>query len=314
MTESQIETEAGSRSRREVLLNLLRFAALTYAVVWSVAFPVLSLFEPVDLVILMDATRGDPSGFYYTPWILPYLDVLASLPLEVAWIVVNLVNLAGFYAALRVFGGSRVLFFVSYPLLFTIYYGQLDGVYAFGLALMALALKRDSAPLAAVGWLLALVKYYVGLPLGLGVLLVMTKNRRVQRWTVVYVLLFGILSLGLWPVWPLDILARMQAIPPNDLYSFDLWQITGPLVLLLWIPVLLCVNRLRDLTWWAATWVLTTPYIYPHGLVHLLVHPVGLVGWGVQAAYITGFGVLLWLNVIPMVLYVQGIRRYYAPR
>ena len=83
----------------------------------------------------------------------------------------------------------------------------------------------------------------------------------------------------------------------------DLWQITGPAILVLWIPIAL--SRRRDFIWWTATWLLTVPYLYVWTLSFFIMLPVGLIIWGVQISFATGFVVSTFLQIIPLIIYLQ---------
>ncbi|HEX2621117.1 MAG TPA: hypothetical protein VHL11_13240, partial [Phototrophicaceae bacterium] len=152
-----------SAERKRKLLIYLEIAALAFGFTWAVAYPFLTPYPLVDLKILMRAGSGiDISKFYYAPWILPFFGFLSYLPVSVAGALANLLSMLGFLFAIRIFKGNRILFFVSYPLFYTIYYGQVDGIYAFALAWMYLALQRRDPLQASLAWLLALSKWYIG--------------------------------------------------------------------------------------------------------------------------------------------------------
>ncbi|HEX2619022.1 MAG TPA: hypothetical protein VHL11_02715, partial [Phototrophicaceae bacterium] len=84
----------------------------------------------------------------------------------------------------------------------------------------------------------------------------------------------------------------------------DSWDYAGPLALLLWIPVLL--SRKKDYRWWVMTWALTTPYIHIHGLTHVLLFPVGVIGWIVNLNYFTGLIVSKYMLIVPLSVYLRS--------
>jgi hypothetical protein len=169
---------------------------------------------------------------------------------------------------------------------------------------MYLALKRDNDFLVSVGWMIAIIKFYVGIPLGLGLLYYFARDNRSRLRIIALMAVYGLLSLVLWPDWIGDLMARSADVPPNTAYSIDLWRYTGPAILLLWIPVFL--SRRVDFVWWTATWVLTVPYLYVWTLSFLIMLPVGWIGWGVQISYVAGFVLSTFLQVIPLVIYLRS--------
>ena len=193
--------------------------------------------------------------------------------------------------------------YVSYPFFMLTYYGQVDGVYAFGLALMYVALRKDNTVLASIGWMIAIVKIYVGLPLGLGLCLYFSKSWRSRAKIVALMGIYGLASIFIWQGWIPNLLERSSTNPPNFAFSMDLWQITGPAILVLWIPIAL--SRRRDFIWWTATWLLTVPYLYVWTLSFFIMLPVGLIIWGVQISFATGFVVSTFLQIIPLIIYLQ---------
>jgi hypothetical protein len=285
------------RRRLEIILVM-------FGLTWAIIYPLMTPFPPVDLQIFLDAGAGrDLNDFFYAPWSLPFFALLDLLPFTLAAVVANFLSWGGFLFALWVFKGSRLLLFISYPFLMLTYYGQVDGIYAFGLAVMYLALKRDNHLLASIGWMIAIVKFYVGGPLGLGLLVYFAADHRARLRVVGLMAVYGLLSLVLWPNWIGDLLARAAAVPPNLAYSIDLWRYTGPAILLLWVPVFL--SRRKDFIWWTATWVLTVPYLYVWTLTFLILLPIGPVAWGVQVSFVTGFVLSTFLQVIPLVIYLR---------
>lgn len=298
-------------NNRKKWIRQLEMASVMFGLMWAILYPVLTPFEPVDLQIFLDAGTGrDLNDFFYAPWSLPFFRLLDLLPLTAAFIIANLLSWAGFLLALNVFKGDKVLFFISYPFLMLTYYGQVDGIYAFGLVLMFLSLRRGNDLLASAGWMIAVVKFYVGIPLGAGLWLYFARDNRSRARIVAMMAAWWLLSLVLWPGWIGDLVTRARATPPNVDFSIDLWRYFGPAVLLLWVPVLL--SKRRDYVWWVAAWALTVPYIYVWTLTFLIMMPVGLVGWGVMANYFlapvvgTGFILSTFLQIIPLVVYLRA--------
>lgn len=257
-----------------------------------------------DLEIFLKAANGDMTNFYYAPWTLHLFQVLSNLPFLYAHIAVGLINTAGLVYATRIFGGSIPVVLTSYAAAFSLFYGQPDGVWALGLGLMAWSVKQKRPALAAIGFFIALGKYYIGLPLGIGILWCFSdKDTALRTSAITGILLLG--SLVMYGLWPLDILERWSGISPNNDYTIDLWRRFGPANLLLWVPIL--IFRPKSYTLWAATWMLTTSYVHIHGMTHLLVTtgPIGLIG---HIGYALGFGhQLVLVQALPLYLYATWL-------
>lgn len=309
---SSVITERSQKQTYRV--KLLTFAAVVFAVVWAVGLPLFFPYTTIDLDIYLRAARGETlDGFFYAPWVMPYLYLLTALPYKLAWIVVNLVNLAGLFTAAKVFGGSLLMLAVSYPLLFVLFYGQIDGLYALGFVVMYIGLRRDKPALAAAGWMLALIKYYIGGPLGLGLVVCFALNRKQAVQVFSITALFILLSFAVWGLWPLETFRRVAVeIPGGYTLGMDTWELFGPVILILWAPLL--ALRSRSYIWWAATCFLTIPHLYPHSLVHLIVLPIGPVGWLFNLPYVVGFGKATYLHIVPFMIYLMLLSQHIAER
>ncbi len=120
--------------------------------------------SPPDLLVYLQAEKAP--DYYYAYWCNPIFHLIALLPLSWAYLIWNIFNLAGIIWARRVFGGHPILVFFSYQLLSSLYYGQISGLLAGGLALFWWACVNRKFSLAGLGLLIALSKYQVGLLLG----------------------------------------------------------------------------------------------------------------------------------------------------
>jgi hypothetical protein len=284
--------------------NIITFSFLAFALILAVIYPLVTPFNAVDMEAFLRAANGSMPGYYYAPWGLHFFQLLNLLPYEAAHIVVNLINVIGFWLACRAFRGSIPVVMTSYALMFTMFYGQIDGLWAMGLVLLYIGIKRQNTPLAVVGWMIALVKYYIAFPLGIGLLWCFADFKSARQ-----ILVFtGLALLGtllLYGLWPLETLERLRIHPATNQNAIDLWRFFGPFVLLLWIPVLWTRNR--SYTIFAATWALTTPYIHPHGLTHLLVTagPIGVVG---HIGYLIGYDKsLVLLQITSLLVYLSPL-------
>jgi len=288
--------------------NYITFTALAFAVAWAIFFPLITSFDN-DLQIMFDAANGDLSRYYYTPWGLHFYAVLDLLPYNVGFIIVNLINVGGLYYSAKTFHGNTVALLTSYALLFSLFYGQIDGMWAGALVLMYVGIKRENTGLAVFGWLIALVKYYIGFPLGIGLLWCFAGRKQTTH-IVGATGIMLLISFVIYGPYPIEILDRAAQTPLLDSFAIDLWQYTGPLILLLWLPVLL--TKKRDYRLFVATWALTTPYLQVHGLTHLLVVLSGPVAWTNHIGYVIGFGKqLVVLQGTALIVYIVCVYQLY---
>jgi hypothetical protein len=292
----------------------LEFTAVAFAVIWSIVYPLMTPIDMHDLEVFLTVGQGGSwEGFYYSPWVIPYFSFLNLFPYRIAGVIVSLVNVACLLFAVNVFKGNKILLLTSYPLLHMISFGQMDGIYTAGMALMYVSLQRNQRVGAVIGWILLAIRWNFGGPIGFGLLL-MYGDRR-TKWQVFGAMIgFGLLSLAIWGLWPLNTLARVDQLYTE--HNLSLWYLTGPLIVLLWIPVLLA--RTQDIRWWIATWFLTVPYFNIHLFVHLLVFPVGVIGLIPNLAYLTSIfrGRFLadpvLMQIFPLWIYGMSLRQAWS--
>jgi hypothetical protein len=294
------------------LMKHLTFASIVFAVTWAIVLPFVAPGWAYDLDIFLRAARGvDLTGYFYAPWGLHIYQLLLPLPYELIHISISLLNIVGLLVACRAFKGSIPVVMTSYPLMFSIFYGQPDGLWAIGLALMFWGVKGKNTPLAVFGWMISLAKYYIGVPLGLGILWCFADFKQ-SRQVIVFTILSLLASVLVYGPWPLEILDRWAIVPPEDTYAIDLWQFVGPLTLLVWIPFLLTRNR--SYSGFVAAWALSSPYINTHGLNHLLV-TIGPVGLLADLGYILGHGTHLFvLQIVSVIVYIMSFRSWWQQR
>ena len=293
------------------LKNYITFAALAFAVAWAIFFPLITSFEN-DLQIMFDAVNGDLYGYYYAPWGLHFYGALDLLPYKLAYIVVNLINVGGLYYSSKTFRGNTVALLTSYALLFSLFYGQADGLWAGALVLMYVGIKRENTGLAVLGWLIALVKYYIGFPLGIGLLWCFAGRKQATHIIGITGIMI-LISFVVYGPYPIEILDRAAQIAPDDGFAIDLWQYLGPLVLVLWLPILLTRNR--DYRVFMVTWALTTPYLHVHGLTHMVAIISGPIAWTNHIGYVIGFGKqLILLQITGLIVYILFLYRWYRGR
>ncbi len=289
------------------------FAALSFALIWALIYPFFTTMDMPDLEIFLRVGSGISwNEYFYSPWVTPFFSFLTIVPYEIAGMIVGVINVLCLWYAIEVFKGNKIILFLSYALFHMIAYGQIDGIYTAGMALMYVSLQRNHRVGAVIGWLLLLIRWNFGGPIGLGLLWMYGENRT-KRDVLIAVIAFGILSLFIWGLWPIDFLNRLDDLLGGAAYNLSLWYLTGPLILVLWIPVL--ASRTQDPRWWVATWFLTAPYFNIHMFVHLLVFPVGLVGLIPQINFITSYirgrylAIPVLMQILPFWVYVESLRR-----
>jgi len=285
------------------MMRMLRFSSVVFSIFIAIGIPLILTWGTPDLKVFLNAANGDLSRYYYAPWGIHFFELIAPLSFRAAHIVLGITNVVGLGFATWVFDGSILVIMTSYAMTFSLFYGQPDGLWALGLGMMALGAKRKLSILLAIGFFIALAKYYIGLPLGIGILWCYANRRTAFRGVLITFILF-LASLVIYGFWPIGVLDRINTISPTTEFTIDLWTHLGPLVLLFWLPVF--ITRSKSYVLWTATWALTVPYLYPHGLTHVLVAtgPIGVIG---HIGYLLGFGQqLIWLQVMPLVVYIAA--------
>jgi hypothetical protein len=296
--------------------GLIEAFALMLPIVLTLGFVYLNAqrgmpFAP-DFDIYMNATRGDFVGFYYAYWSLPIFQGLALLPgAHTAYIVWCIVNVLGVWFAARVFNGSASLALLSYQTLFVCFYGQITGVTVGALALLWWSLVRGRWLLAGIGMALALIKWQMGIPICLTLLLIANVSWRDRLRVLVVVVVIGVLSLIAYPIWIIDVIQRALTEPPIEFGDIALWQFIGVFSLLLWLPpILLPLPPGRRLVAICAASALALPYYQQSGLLTLFVLPVGwyaLLG-NVPFVYFWFRNTQLeWVAIVPLIAYVWTI-------
>jgi hypothetical protein len=290
--------------------NRLIFMALCLSLLWAVGFPLYATNNLADIGgydydVYIQAAKGDLTGYFYPQWLLPFFSLLSYLPRGIGWAVLNLMNLAGCYFAVRAFEGNLVLTVISYPLFFVYFYGNVEGILVGAAAMMVWSLRQRRDVLAAIAWIILLTKPQIGMALGL-VFFGLEADRRQFIKVAAIVVAWGILSLLIWWGWIFDWYDRVTSAEElYDVYSIDLWQFVGPLALLLCLPPI--YFRSKDLPWLVATFILTMPYLQSSGLLYLIIQPIGAVGWLVQISYILGprYAAVFW--IVPVIVYGRSL-------
>ncbi|MEZ4590782.1 MAG: hypothetical protein R3D55_06525 [Chloroflexota bacterium] len=228
-----------------------------------------------------------------------------------AW---NVFNILGVFAASRILGGQQrwAAALLTYQMFYVLYYGNIVGILVGGLALIWWGVTHQRWHWAGLGLVLALTKYQLGLSFGIILLLMANISWQDRLRVVVVPSLVLVVSLLLYPLWPLQSIRIILENPPNNLGNISLWQWVGPGALLLWLPPLwLPLPAQQRLTALAATATLTLPYFQQTDLLALFVLPLGWL------PLLGNLGFLLYTNytwqgfallaIIPLLLYVRII-------
>lgn len=234
---------------------------------------------PYDYYNYIKTSQGDFSNYYYAHWLLPIFYLFGQFNIYIGYFFWGMLNIAGTFFAMRVFGGRPLVVMLSFQLFFVLYFGQITGVIAGALALQAWALTHDRWDIAGLGMAVAISKYQLGIPLSLTILLLADINWR-ERLRVLFVpALVIVLSLLIYPEWPLRSLNSILQNPPNDYGNISLWRWIGFGALILWVPTLILkMDSSRRLVLIAATAALALPYFQQTDLLFLLVMPINAIG------------------------------------
>ena len=147
--------------------------------------------------------------FFYGYWILPIFKFLGLLPFNMAYFTWCSINIFSVLFAVRVFNGKPLFVLAGYQMLSIIYYGQISGLLAGGLALFWWGMLHRRWNLAGLGWLLAITKFQVGLSLGL--ILLWYAN---LKWKEIIRLLITpmvtwLISMAFYGFWPLELIQKI---------------------------------------------------------------------------------------------------------
>lgn len=271
--------------------TLIETFAVAFPIVLALLFAYLNSSAAMpfasDFDFYMRALDGT-SPFYYTYWSLPIFQSLALLPgLHTAYILWCVLNVIGIWFAARVFGGRIAPVLLSYQTLIICFYGQITGITIAGLALLWWSLHRRRWALAGVGAALALIKWQMGIPLCVALVLLADTSWLDRLRTLLVVLTITLISLLLYPGWIVTVLWDVITQPPYRFGDISLWYYVGSVSLILWLPpLLLPMSRGRRYAALCATTALAMPYFQQTGLLALFVLPLGWFGLLGNLAYL----------------------------
>jgi hypothetical protein len=263
-----------------------------------------------DLKIYLRAAHGDFHGYYYAYWVLPFFGILNYLPFTISYFLWAMLCIFSVTYALRVFGGFSLAVLTSYQMFYILYQGQYTGPVIGALALLWWSLNHRRWNIAGIALVIAAAKYQTGLTVGL-ILLVCAHISWKERLHVFAIpVLVGLLSLLVYPTWPIHAMENIQSAPPNANGSLSLWRWLGPYALLLWLPIFSKVVR-REMFPIAiiATMMITLPYFQQADIIVLFVLPVAWLPFLGNVGYFGGYSVLQSLFILPLMIYIETTLR-----
>jgi hypothetical protein len=271
-----------------------------------------SSFTYLDFKIYLGTAHGNFSYqnfyYYYGYWILPIFTVLAKLPIHLAYVLWCSINILGVFFAVRVFNGKALVAVISYQMFYSLIYGNITGLIVGGLALCWWGLVNHKWHIAGLGIAIASAKFQTGLTGSLLLLLIAEISWKDRLRVMTMPVVIWIISLFVYPGWPLELISNIVNHPPNNLASISLWRWLGPWALLVWLPPLvLPLEPKRRLIAFVAAMGLALPYFQQSDMLFLLVMPIGWIGLLGNFGYLMGlFGwvALQFLVFFPLIVYV----------
>lgn len=230
----------------------------------------------IDYSYFTNSASGTLDHYFMGFWIMPVFKFLRLLPVPVGYSLWGILNLAGVWFASRVIRGNATWALLVYQLFYMLYYGQVSGFIAGGLGVAWYGLVHRKWDLAGLGFLVAGAKPQTGLMAG-GLLWLLVPLTWTQKLRILFVPFIGVvLSLLIYPGWPLQILDQWQRIQPNDFASITFWRWIGPAGLLFLLPPLfLNLSWHRRYISLVCACTLAFPYFQQADLLILYVLPVG---------------------------------------
>lgn len=224
-----------------------------------------------------------PRGHIFAPewvvnplWIYFVLAPIAYLPTRVGYVILSLINVSIIWLGSQLTGVNRFALLLSFPALWVLWYGQIDGFVMLGVTLGLWAVQRHKSVLLGFALLLLLVKPHIGGPLAV-LYFLWARNWRVLVTFGIVLLLSMIVWRFDWPaIWVKTLL--QIATPPPDATMTTAAQRTNislyPYGLLSWLVVVLPMPRAERAISVVAATFLSMPYTATYSLIALLVLPV----------------------------------------
>lgn len=262
------------------------FAALVAVVTFVLMIAVLSIqadyVYPGDYRTYMQAVAG--ADFYYPYWIKLLIAPFALLPFWIGYVLWSCLNIGCVYVACKLWHGNGVIALLSYPMLTTLFYGQITGMLVLALVLYTRWITHR--PFMA-GWFaaVALAKPQLAIPV---LLAAAPRTGHARLLAVLPALILFAVSLLLYGDWVTGWLLHLPTVAHEG--SITLWSILGHWALLLWIP-LGFIERERRMVFVLCTTALSLPYFQLTGLLLLLAR-LPLSAFSILA--FAGYTMVLW--------------------
>ncbi len=236
-------------------------------------------------VYYLAATEGWENRFTYAvynpPWLIWFLFPLASLGMRLGFAVLSAFNLGAVIWSIFRLSQDHVylrllLVICSFPMLYLLVLGQIDGLILLGLVLMAESPPRHIGKIS-LGAIISLLKPQMALG---GILIGVWKS--LPRWKVAGILcLFLCFSVVVWGIW----FRQQELVDPTVP-----WNRAFPLFPLGWImglPLLGYGLWKKQEIYGLIAMPFLVPYFGPHSFIGMLVFLVAkvpiratLLGWG----------------------------------
>lgn len=241
---------------------------------------------PVDFEIYMNVEAT--TGLYYGAWITPFFNLLKFLPFTTAYVIFSIINVLCALFTVRVLGGKPIFVLVGFQLFSTLYYGQMSGILAAGIALCWWGLAHRRWNICGLGMILAMTKYQVGLFWCLLMIWYVGVSLRNFLRILVVPALIGVITLIIYPLWPLKVATNLSVFP-NIPLGITLWIYMGAWCLLFWIPgFFLPMSRKERFFVFISLLTLAVPYYQHIDLLTLAALPIGWLPLILQVAFFRG--------------------------
>jgi hypothetical protein len=235
----------------------------------------------------LPALRGD-FDFYYPYWVRWLLAPLAWLPFPLNYWLWMSTLLAGLVLAARLSENNPWQLFFSFPFVWVLWYGQVEGFVAIGLILLWWGAQKTNLLALGVGLLLASIKPHIAGPAALFIWLGLPgwRVRTKALWLLAPLAVLSLIVFG--PSWPLEWWRTInQPLFTQSYNNSSLFPWIGFAAFLLWLPALVVPlassERLKAIL---ATTLLTMPYVPPYSqlILYFWAMPwwqwlLGQLGW-----------------------------------
>lgn len=290
-------------------IDLWEFGAIAFSITILIGFIIIQPSHlAYDFNNYLKTASDYYENYYYAYWFNPVFELFAILPFFVSFFIWNIVSIIGVFLAARIFGGNSTLALVSYQMCYILFQGQIMGWIIGALAFFWWGMSHRKWFLAGVFLLIASTKFQSGLVVALILWLLadITWKNRVQ---IVFIpLIAALVSLLVYPSWPLHLLSLIERNPPINFGSISLWQWIGPFALILWVPpLILRIPKDQRMIALISTTSLGLPYFQQTDLIELFVFPIGwfpIVGNIGYISILIGVNALKILAIIPLMIYL----------